>query len=154
MYNKTLVFDMDGTIADLYHVEHWLEGLRSEQVFPYVEAKPLCDMDTLNALLHMLHMIGWRICVTSWLAKGSSKEYAEKVRKAKKEWLDKYHFPYDELHFVQYGRTKADCTRHHGGYQILVDDVAKIRQGWTLGDTIDATQNITKAIADLLFTEI
>ena len=32
--NKTLVFDMDGTIADLYGVEGWLEMLRAEDETP------------------------------------------------------------------------------------------------------------------------
>ena len=35
MENKTLVFDMDGTIANLYAVENWLEDLRSENPRPY-----------------------------------------------------------------------------------------------------------------------
>ena len=35
---KMIVFDMDGTIADLYGVEGWLEMLEAENAAPYVEA--------------------------------------------------------------------------------------------------------------------
>lgn len=148
--NKTLVFDMDGTIADLYGVENWLSDLRSENPRPYELAKPMYSMDFLNGLLEYFKMLGWRIVITTWLAKNASKEYDELVRKAKIEWLKKYEFPYDEIHLVKYGTTKANCTRQLGGLQILVDDNEQIRKGWTLGDTIDANKNILEQLFKLL----
>lgn len=140
--NKTLVFDMDGTIADLYGVKNWLPMLRDENPLPYEIARPLYNMVLLNEILNLLRNDGWRIVVTTWLAKDSTRAYDKKVRAAKLNWLDRYNFPYDEIHLVKYGTTKANCTRKHGGFQILVDDNEKIRQGWTLGDTINATENI------------
>ena len=151
--NKTLVFDMDGTIADLYGVENWLEDLRNENPRPYIEAKPLYNMFVLNTLIEALKEQGWRIVVTTWLAKDSTKEYDAKVREAKLAWLEKYYFPYDEIHLIKYGTTKANCTRRHGGFQILIDDNVKVRSGWRLGDTIDATENIFYALAELLEKE-
>lgn len=137
-----LVFDMDGTIADLYGVENWLTDLRAENERPYVIAQPLYNMSALNKKLHNLKKKGWRIIITSWLSKNSTREYDKKVRKAKRDWLAKYEFPYDEIHLVKYGTTKANCTRKHGGRQILIDDVEKIRNGWTLGETINPTNNL------------
>lgn len=148
--NKTLVFDMDGTIADLYGVNGWLDMLRAEDPTPYKKAAPLYDIDSLNAVLTLLKMDGWRIVVTTWLSKGSTKAYDALVREAKLEWLDKVNFPYDEIHMIKYGTTKANCTRKLGGYQILVDDNAKVRKGWTLGSVIDANNNIIDALLDLL----
>ena len=148
--NKTLVFDMDGTIADLYGVENWLEDLRAENPRPYEVARPLYSMTCLNDLLYCFKLLGWKIVVTTWLAKGSSKEYDNLVRQAKLAWLEKYDFPYDEIHLVKYGTTKADCTRKIGGFQILIDDNEKIRNGWTLGDTIDANKNILEQLFALL----
>lgn len=150
---KILVFDMDGTIADLYGVENWLADLRSENPRPYILAKPLYDMDSLNIILGLLKEQGWKIVVTSWLAKNSSTFYDEVVREAKRMWLNKYNFPFDEIHLVKYGTTKANCTRKLGGFQILVDDNEKVRKGWTLGDTINANENILKKLVDLLLTE-
>ena len=147
---KTLVFDMDGTIADLYGTKNWLDRLHNEDETVYTDARPIYDMDTLNTILDILKCQGWRITVTSWLAKNGSKEYNNKVRKAKTAWLKKYGFPYDELHIVKYGTTKANCTRKHGGFQILIDDNPEVRKGWTLGNTIDASQNILGALVDLI----
>ena len=56
---KYLCFDMDGTIADLYGVENWLNDLRNENARPYRVAKPIYDMDTLNFLLDALKSQGW-----------------------------------------------------------------------------------------------
>ena len=88
--------------------------------------------------------------VTTWLSKNSTKDYDTKVRKAKLEWLARYNFPYDEIHLVKYGTTKADCTRKHGGYQVLIDDNEKVRKGWRLGQTIDATKNIVEELRNIL----
>lgn len=147
---KTLVFDMDGTIADLYGVKGWLKMLRAEDPTPYEKAKPMYDMVILTAILWVLKNDGWRIAVTSWLAKDSTSEYDAKVRQAKKNWLDRYDFPYDEIHLVKYGTTKANCTRKHGGVQILVDDNEKVRNGWQLGDTINANENIIPILSGLI----
>ena len=149
MDNKVLVFDMDGTIADFYGVKGWLDYLINEDTTPYEIAKPLYDMNVLNEMLLALKMLGWKIVVTTWLARNGSKEYNDRTRKAKLEWLAKYNFPYDEIHLVQYGTTKANCTRKMGGYQILIDDNEKVRKGWTLGATINANENILEKLAKI-----
>lgn len=154
MQNKTIVFDMDGTIADLYGVENWLEKLIAEDESPYTDAKAFYKDEILNAMLETLKACGWRVVITSWLAKGSTMVYDEKVRNAKITWLERHNFPYDEIHLVKYGTTKANCTRKLGGFQILVDDNEKVRAGWTLGDTVDATKNILSALAELIAEEV
>ena len=141
---------MDGTIADLYGVENWLDDLKSGNPRPYEAAKPLYDMEVLNALLKALKAQGWKVVVTTWLAKGSTKEYDRLVREAKLAWLEKFQFPYDEIHLVKFGTTKANCTRKQGGFQILVDDNEAIRNGWNLGGVIDATKNILNELIDLI----
>jgi hypothetical protein len=150
---RTLVFDMDGTIANLYGVEGWLNDLRSFNPRPYIVAQPMYDMEVLTTVLNLFRAKGWKVAITSWLSKNSTKEYDEMVRKAKREWLERYDFPFDEIHLVKYGTTKANCTRKNGGFQILVDDNEKVRKGWTLGDTINANENIIEKLVDLLLTE-
>ena len=151
---KILVFDMDGTIADLYGVENWLNDLRAENPRPYEIAEPLYNMAVLNDIIRLLKIQGWRIVVTTWLAKGSTKDYDRLVREAKLAWLEKYNFPYDEIHLIKYGTTKADCTRKYRGFQILVDDNEKVRDGWNLGATIDANKNIMGELVELLAATI
>lgn len=143
---KMLVFDMDGTIANLYGVEGWLADLRNENPRPYVECKPMYDMVELKNILEELKKLGWRIVVTTWLSKNSSVEYKKVVTYAKKKWLANYEFPYDEFHGVQYGTTKANCTRGKADFQILIDDNEKVRKGWRLGATIDANKNILEIL--------
>jgi len=148
--NKTLVFDMDGTLANFYGVDGWLEDIRNENTRPYDIAKPLYNMEILNAILDLLRAQGWKIAITTWLAKGSTKAFDDMVRASKIAWLQKYNFSYDEIHLVRYGTTKANCTRKNGGVQILVDDNEKIRKGWHLGATIDANKNIIDELINLL----
>ena len=152
--NKTLVFDMDGTIANFYGVIGWLDYLKESNSTPYIVAEPLYNMEYLNSILRVLKMFGWRVVVTSWLAKDSSKEFDREVRQAKLDWLDNFDFPYDEIHLVKYGTTKANCTRKHGGFQVLVDDNKSVRDGWSLGMTIDANENIIPHLLDLIKVEL
>lgn len=149
--NKILVFDMDGTIANLYGVNNWLDDLQNDRTRPYEVCKPMYDEIELNAIIAKLKEVGYHIVVTTWLAKNSTKEYKRQVRKAKLNWLEKINFDYDEIHLVQYGTTKADCTRKYKNIeQILVDDDEKVRSGWHLGRTINAQKNILKELENLI----
>ena len=154
MMNKTLVFDMDGTIANFYGVVGWLDYLKESNPTPYIVAEPLYNMEELRTVHEMLKIFGWKIVITSWLAKGSSKEFDNEVRQAKLEWLDTFNFPYDEIHLVKYGTTKANCTRKLGGLQILVDDNEKVRNGWSLGKTINANEDIIPYLLNLIKDEL
>lgn len=152
MSKGMICFDMDGTIADLYGVDGWLEKLRAENPEPYVLAKPMWDMERLAAILNKLIDQGWEVRVISWLAKDASQEYNEVVRAAKKWWLHQYHFPYQKAHLVAYGTTKANTIRNAAqkGAAILIDDNAKIRKGWHMGETIDPTaENIIHRLEEL-----
>lgn len=137
-----IVFDMDGTIANLYAVENWEPRLRAEDATPYSEAIPMWNMEILNQLLEMLRAQGHEIIIVTWLSKNSTEEYKEAVREAKREWLAEQCFPYDKFHGVQYGATKADSIRKYlepDEEAILFDDNAKVRNGWHLGRAIDPT---------------
>lgn len=140
---RMIVWDMDGTIADLYGVEGWLEKLRAENPLPYEIAKPMWDMERLVNIIRGLQAIGIEQRIVSWLSMDSSEQYKTEVRRAKREWLDEFDFPYDHFHGVQYGATKADSVRKflaEDETAILIDDSAKVRKGWHLGETVDPTE--------------
>lgn len=137
MSKGLICFDMDGTIADLYGVKDWLAHIENENPMPYVVAKPMWNMAKLTTVLEKLIAQDWEIRVISWLAKDASKEYNEAVRAAKLWWLSYYGFPYKKAHIVAYGTTKADAVRRLKVPAILVDDNAKVRQGWTLGEAVN-----------------
>ena len=147
---RMICFDMDGTIADLYGVQGWLEDLRNENTRPYEQAEPMWNMQELAKVLENLQNQGVEIRVITWLSKDSSEEYKEKTRQAKIEWLEKVGFPYDKFHGVAYGTTKANAIRKYLEQEelaILIDDNAKVRQGWNMGNTINPT---TENIIDIL----
>lgn len=150
---KILVFDMDGTIADLYGVENWLPMLRAEDSTPYAIAKPLYDMDVLNTIIESLRMLGWKIAVTTWGAKNASFSYDRTVAAIKKSWLESYDFPFDYFFFQKYGTSKNEATEDFSGRQILIDDNEDVRNHWN-GETIDARLDIIESLIKLLETEV
>ena len=123
-------FDMDGTIADLYGVNDWLEKLINSDPTPYAEAKPLVNLSLLARLMNRVQRNGFEICIVTALSKNSSAEYDEAVIKAKKMWLNRHlrsvHF--DEIRFVPYWFTKNDVN---SGEDILFDDETRHLEAWT-----------------------
>ena len=104
----TINFDMDGTIANLYGVDNWLEDLTNYNPRPYAVAKPLVNMSALARILNRLKKSGYVINIISWLSKTSTPEYDEKVTFAKKQWLAKHlkSVTFDNIFIVPYGTPK------------------------------------------------
>lgn len=128
---KTIYFDMDGTIANLYSVDNWLECLMNEEVTPYKEAKVMVNMNSLARILNRLQCNGFKIGIISWLSKNGSEEYNSEVRYTKTEWLKKHlsSVNFDEVHIVRYGTPKwMIASDKHG---ILFDDEEHNRNEWT-----------------------
>ena len=72
---RTIWWDMDGTIANLYAVENWLADLRAESVRPYAEALPMLNFSLFARLLNRLQAEGWKVGIISWTAKNGSEAY-------------------------------------------------------------------------------
>jgi len=128
---RTIYFDMDGTIADLYGVGNWLDYLMNENPLPYEIAKPLIRLNVLARLLNKLQRKGYKIGIISWLAKINSTEYNEKVTAAKEKWL-KTHLKsvqFDEINIVPYGTPKETFCKTE--FDILFDDEEPNRNNWT-----------------------
>lgn len=128
---KAIYFDMDGTIADLYGVENWLENILQRNIRPYKEAKTLVRMASLARLLNKLQRQGYIIGIVSWLAKNSTEEYNRRIEEAKVNWLHK-HLPsvqWNEVHIVEYGTPKEEVVKYNTG--ILFDDEEQNRNNWT-----------------------
>ena len=127
----TINFDMDGTIADFYGVENWLDCLIRNDSTPYAIAKPLLNMSALARKLNALQRNGYRICIISWLSKSGTEEFNREVTEVKKAWLRKHlasvHF--DEITIVPYGTPKENFCQTLE--DILFDDEEKNRNNWT-----------------------
>ena len=128
--NKAIYFDMDGTIANLYGVENWLEKLEGGDTSPYKEAEVMLNMQALAHRLNRLQKNGYTIGVISWLSKSGSNAYNEEVARVKTEWLAKHlgSVKFDEIHIVKFGRKKSKCAKVKDG--ILFDDNEKVRKEW------------------------
>ena len=124
---KTIWFDMDGTIANLYEVDNWLDKLIAEDETPYAEAKPLLNMSQLAKELNRLTRQGYAVNIISWLSKGASQAYNEKVSKAKRAWLKKHlkSVQFAQIDIVEYGTPK-----HINRNGILFDDEQQNRAQW------------------------
>ena len=151
MANKWIWLDMDGTIADLYGVDGWLNDLMEHNDRPYRKAKAIYDTVDLLETLSDLKDKGYKIGIISWLSKKPNAEYDRKVIKAKKDWLKAQYLDLllDEIIITAYGVKKANTCRAYGE-GILIDDEEQNRKDWDLGKTIDATEDILKQLRGLL----
>ena len=142
-----ICFDMDGTIANLYGVENWLECLIAEDVKPYREAQVLLNMNSLARKLNKLQKQGHEIVVISWLSKCGSDNYNAAVTEVKKAWLKKHlgSVNFDEINIVKYGTCKAEFAK--SADDILFDDEEPNRAAWT-GKAYDVN-NILEVLRSL-----
>ena len=143
-------FDMDGTIADLYGVDGWLEDLIARRVRPYAQARCLYNIFDLFTTLVDLKSKGYKIGIISWGSKENNAEYDKAVAQTKVEWLynNCLDILFDKVIVTAYGIRKADTCRAYGD-GILVDDEAQNRDAWDLGETIDANENILEILRNL-----
>lgn len=146
---KWIWFDMDGTIADLYAVNGWLDDLIAENTRPYRDAEMLYAADDLNDIINALKRKGYNVGVVSWSSKKATPEYTNRITLEKMAWLDRNNLHFDKVIVTSYGVRKADTCRSFGS-GVLVDDEEQNRSAWDIGTTIDATKNILDELKKLL----
>lgn len=143
-----ICFDMDGTIANLYGVDGWLEMLINKDETPYKEAGVLVNMNSLARILNRLQRLGHEIGIISWLSKDSNTEYDAKVTEAKKGWLAKHlkSVKFDFIEIVKYGTDKNIVARNDN--DILFDDEENNRKNWKgIAYNVDNIIETLKAVA-------
>ncbi len=130
---------MDGTIANLYGVNGWLEDLLNENARPYEIAATMHNMSHLARLLHKAQKNGYKIGIISWLAKDSTANYDTKVTTAKIKWLETHlkSVEWDYIEIKRYGYKKSNVS---SGMDILFDDEKANRIEWaTKGNNLAFT---------------
>ena len=133
---RTIWWDMDGTIANLYAVENWLPKLRAEDASPYVEAEVMWNMSQLARLMNQVQKLGYKLGIISWTSKGGSASYNKAVAEAKASWL-KLHLAsvnFDHVTIVSYGTPKSLVMETED--DILFDDEEQNRDNW-LGEAYE-----------------
>ncbi len=148
---RTIWWDMDGTIANLYAVENWLPMLQAEDTTPYTEAKVMWNMSQLARLMNQVQKLGYKLGIISWTSKGGSDLYNIAVDTAKREWLDTHlaSVNFDYVYIVKYGTPKSLVMQDED--DILFDDEEPNRDAW-LGEAYEPDMMI-KVLKALLGKE-
>ena len=142
--SKTIYFDMDGTLYDLYGCANWLEKLEKEDVEVYLCGAALCNLSSLARTINRMKKDGYKFGIISWLSKNGNKKYNEKVIVAKQKWL-KSHLPsveWDEINIIEYGKSKKKNCGDCNGW--IIDDDKEVRDDW--GVRAISPQNIIKKL--------
>ena len=58
--SKTIYFDMDGTLYDLYGCAHWLEKLNNYDVSVYLCGAALCNLSSLARIINRMKKDGYK----------------------------------------------------------------------------------------------
>ncbi len=142
MAQLKLYFDMDGTIADLYGTEKWLERLLAETSGLFENLKPLYELELLKEYIKNCD-----VEVITWTPKDTSEEYTQQVAREKELWLKK-HFDFP-IHALPYGTNKATVIDKMTANHVLVDDNQEVREMWKScgGSVVDATKNIEEVLS-------
>lgn len=134
---KTIWFDMDGTIAELYKVDGWLEMLRVNDWSVYDKCLPRAHFDRINRAIEALSESGWQVGVITWASKGiewQSDDLSE-IAEVKFRWLARF-FPAladGKFACLPYGESKAQFLLDMGDageVNYLVDDNKEVREDW------------------------
>lgn len=149
--NPIFCFDMDGTIADLYAVENWLDALRSFSDRPYREAAPMMNFSALARQLNAAQRKGAKLVIISWASKCCNPVFHADIVMAKRNWLAE-HLPsvhWDEIHIVPYGENKAEVCGVDSMNFHLFDDEQQNCHAWRCaGGWAHGPQSITEILSD------
>ena len=150
---KTIAFDMDGTIADLYGQKGWLSALENEDASIFASCEPLVDIEDFKRVCHKLQNKGWTIGVITWLPKFASEVFERECEETKKYWLKKHGLDFFQFVSCQkYGTDKKQGLPFRGEYNILIDDNSEVRAEWNINDNYIAVDEkcIIEKLQDLL----
>ena len=126
----TWYFDLDGTLADLYNAENWLERLENEESGVFSNLEPLIDEEKFKKWARERLADGDRIAVITWLPRGASEEYEKICAREKEAWINQ-HFPFiSEINCLSYGIPKQYAIKKRTFSMILVDDNEEVLQMW------------------------
>ena len=144
-----ILFDLDGTLGNLYGRKNWLEKLKNEEPI-YEDLEPLVNMEELNAIAYKLKSIGVQFGVVTWLAMGASENYEFITSMEKYRWCKKYIPFITEFECQPYGTPKQ--TNYRNRQCILIDDNAEVRASFETPHrrkTFDANDDIIAFLTNL-----
>ena len=150
---RKILFDLDGTVADLYGTENWLELLLNETKGLFRNLKVMHDKTRLNSIVEQLIKNGDTVEVVTWTPKNVSREYINIVEQEKREWVNEHLPQIEKIHCLDYGTPKQKANFKKVKNLILVDDNSEVNQMWdtpTQRKSILADENLLNNLQALL----
>ena len=131
------VFDLDGTIFDLYNRPNWLSMLENEQEEVFAEygdnngwLSYINRISFNEAVTALMMEFGVEFEVITWLPMQASPEYEERCRQKKTEWVKK-NLPFvSAINCVSYGLPKQNFIKKRAQRMILFDDNKEVCEMW------------------------
>lgn len=126
---KTIYFDLDGTIFDLYNEEDWLNKLLTETKGLFQNLKTMFPKNEIHKVFNLLKENGYNLEVITWTPKNVSQEYIKIVEKEKEISLKEFH-QISKIHCLAYGTPKQKAPIKKSKEMILVDDNLEVAEMW------------------------
>lgn len=124
-----IFFDMDGTIADLYSQENWLESILAEDadLFGY-----LPNMYTYDEMVKLKEEFPNCVLeIITWTPMNGSNEYCAEVARKKATWIQMvYPGIFTKINVLPYGVPKQYANTNKSNKMILVDDNPEVLAMW------------------------
>jgi len=126
---KKIVFDLDGTLYDLYGVPDWEKKLREEKENIFLEGKSFLNKDFYEIIEELLKN-GFSFDVATWLPMFATKQYEEKCRKEKERWVKENLKFVKNIYIDAYGVPKQKMVKEKSSLMILIDDNLEVCKDW------------------------
>lgn len=146
-----IFFDMDGTVADLYNFDGWLEALKCDTSI-FRELSPLVDMTALIGF--MKEMWGHtEFGIITWTPMEASYKFHQECAEDKIRWIQTHMAYITTFTALPYGTPKQDIGLDMEDINILIDDNPEIINTWKedgfRGELVTSDRSALDIIADL-----
>lgn len=147
-------FDMDGTVADFYSQENWLEMLQNENAGAFINCQPLFT-ELFYKTVACLAAKGVQFGVITWLPMQASPEYEDICRAEKIAWCKKYLPFISDFTAQSYGIPKQNAIKKHATTEILIDDNSEVGAMWKTAKRrsfrqVSNTKSVNSVLLDIL----
>ena len=124
--NKShIIFDLDGTLYNLYGIDNWLKKVESGDPSVFTEGETLVNTEALNKKIEVFKKMGCTFSVVTWLPMGATDKYKKECYSRKMNWCRENLPTISEVNIIDYGIGKH-LYRKKDKFNYLIDDNLEI----------------------------